>query len=314
VQAELDRTDHILGEANDKIDESSDPKAKLLLKQATEIQERAKDAFDSEHYRVALNLTMKAQDVANRAIGSIVRGGEDQSLVEQALDRTDELIEQAKTDLTETTGHDRAQLRLEEAIGLQDRARDLYSEKNLRQSLLLTMRAREIVKNVIDLTGNSEQLNYNIKRHLDILRGVIQESRENMNNSKNDVAIALFEAGSNQCDHAEDLLEKGSTEEAGRQVVQASVKINRAIRMVSRPSKEDDTDRAIQTAEAQLERLNARASEIKSHEADKLLEEATDKLAKARQLQDQGDSERALVVVRVVLELNQRAARILNAW
>jgi hypothetical protein len=99
----------------------------VILERAREYLERGRLAF-------ALQFTLRAREAARRCIGSMVRSDDDRSIVEQQLDRTDELLEQIRT-LTQNGESPALDLRLQEAQRLQDRARDFFTENNLRQSL-----------------------------------------------------------------------------------------------------------------------------------------------------------------------------------
>lgn len=313
VKQEIEQTDNIIEQARKSVDQSRDQKTTALLRQAEQSQDRALELLERGRLALALQSTLRAREAARRCIGSMVRSDEDRSLVEQQLDRTDEQIEQirAVAQSGETPVFD---LRLQEAQRLQDRARDFFSENNLRQSLQFTRRAQDICRNLTEYVGGGERRRENLRLNLDRAQDFVSDNSETMNSCKDESAKRLFDSGEEQIDKADQAYESGSFEESIRLLASGVTRVRRAVQMCGESGAITDSERAIATAQSQLERLRERAQETGSHDADKLLDEATEKLDQARTLHERGEEQRALVIVRVVIELNQQAARILGAW
>ena len=313
VKQEIEQTDNIIEQARKSVDQSRDQKTTALLRQAEQSQDRALELLERGRLALALQSTLRAREAARRCIGSMVRSDEDRSLVEQQLDRTDEQIEQIRA-VAQSGETPILDLRLQEAQRLQDRARDFFSENNLRQSLQFTRRAQDICRNLTEYVGGGERRRENLRLNLDRAQDFVSDNSETMNSCQDESAKRLFDSGEEQIDKADQAYESGSFEESIRLLASGVTRVRRAVQTCGESGAITDSERAIATAQSQVERLRERAQETGSHDADKLLDEATEKLDQARTLHERGEEQRALVIVRVVIELNQQAARILGAW
>jgi len=313
VREAIEQTDRILEEARTSVEQSSSQRAALLLKQAEQFQDRAKEALEQGRLLLAQQWTDKARETARRCIGSIVDSGDERDFVEQQLDVTDEWLEQVRA-VGDNNSASGLELRLQEAQRLQDRARDLLSENSLRQALLLTRRAQEICRDLVGRFNSGERRRDQLRANLERARVLIENNRDAIADSGNETAKTLFESGSDLIERAEELYQSGASDEALRLLAGGLVRVNKAVRMIAGGRAEDEAARAIQIAEAQLERLQQAAADQNNRIAADLLDEAQQKLERARTYYAQGNHQQALVVVRVVMELNQQAAKILGTW
>lgn len=313
VKHEIEQTDQVIEQARKTVEEARDQRALAVLQVAEQAQDRARQFLETGRLNLALQFTQRAREAARRCIGMMVRSGEDRSVVEQQLDRTDELIEQIRSQFQGSTSS-LLELRLQEAQRLQDRARDLFSENSLRQSLQFTRRAQDICRNMIERVGGHERQREHLRQNLDRALDLVTDSREEIGACADQNAITIFDAGAEQISKAEQLYQAGNLDESIRLLAGGLVRIHRAKTMCGNPAQSDDVARALETAQMQIEQLREQAQDQGNHDVDKLLDEATEKLDQARRLHELGDSQRALVVVRVVIELNQQAAKILGAW
>ncbi len=313
VQEAIEQTDRLIEEARAGIDQASDVRAGLLLKQAEQFQERAKRAFDDGRLALALQMTERARDAARRCIGSIVDAGDTRSFVEQQLDITDEWLEQVRA-LGDNSTSPTLALRMQEAGRLQDRARDLLSENSLRQSLLLTRRAQEICRDLIARLNTGERRKENLRLNLDRAQTLIDDNKESVEQSGNAMAQQLFNSGVEFVGKSEESYQAGRFEESLRYLATGLAHVNKALRLIKSGSATDEALRAIEIADVQLERLIQAAADQNTHAADAILDEARAKLERARNFYESGNRQEALVVVRVVMELNQQAAKILGTW
>lgn len=313
VREAIEQTDRILDEARTSVEQSSSQRAALLLKQAEQFQDRAKEAFDEGRLLLAQQWTDKAREAARRCIGSIVDSGDERDFVEQQLDVTDEWLEQVRT-VSDNNSAAGLELRLQEAQRLQDRARDLLSENSLRQALLLTRRAQEICRDLVGRFNSGERRRDQLRANLERARVLVDDNRDAVTASSNETARTLFESGSDLIAKAEELYQAGAYDEALRLLAGGLVRVNKALRMITGGRAEDEAARAMQIAEAQMERLQQAAADRNNRVAADLLDEAQQKLERARAYYEQGNHQQALVIVRVVMELNQQAAKILGTW
>ncbi len=308
---ELALTDQMLEQARDHLRQSTDAKSNQMLEQAAALQRRAHDFFEQGRYVMALSMTTKARDVIKRIVGEFVSRNEDRTLVEQQLDRTDDYLDRARQGLAGTDAP-ALQMFVDEAARMQDRAREYFSENNLKQALQFTRRAQELLKKASDQVGDRRRQQGQFEHYLQQTRDDAESLHEFIYNSGSDEATRLFEAGNEQIDRAQQLYEMGRVEEAIRMLAQARSKIGQAQRIIQIGNSPQGTQRAIDIAQHRHDNLQERARDNGNRDVLDLLDEAADKLQRARNLYDQGEYQRALVMVRIVMELNQQAARMLG--
>lgn len=313
VKQEIEQTDAIIEQARKAVDQSHDQRAGATLRQAEDAQDRARQFLENGRLTMALQFTRRAREAASRCIGMMVRTDEDRSLVEQQLDRTDELLEQVRT-VAQGSEAPAIDLRLQEAQRLQDHARDLFTENNLRQSLQFTRRAQSICRNLIERLSGVGQRREHFRLNIERAKELVADNREGIVACNNENARTLFEAGAEQVEKSEQMYQSNNYEEAVRFLAGGLSRIRRALQSCDGEQTEPDAGRALASAQLQIERLRERAQETGNRDADKLLDEAAGKLDQARRIHEQGDDQRTLVVLRVVIELNQKAAKILGAW
>ncbi len=311
LKEEIARTDEMLDRLQEQLHSNSDAKSTQLLQQAITLQRRAHDYYDEGRYLLAWNMTSKARDAIKRILGELVTVDGDRALVEQQLERTDEYLSRARQLLSgvDVPG---LQMYVEEASRLQDRARDFFSVNNLRQALQFTRRAQELLKKASDIAGDRDRQQGQFENYMQQTRDQIESIRDFVMESQTESALKLFEVGSEQADRAQQLYDLGRFEEALRLLAQARSKLSQAERIIQTGDSPQGTLRAIELAQNRLDVLRERAEDARNQEALDLLEEAAEKLERARSLHSEGNYERALVVVRIVIELNQQAARILG--
>jgi hypothetical protein len=308
---EIERTDEMLEQVESDLQETRDAKASQLFQQAMALQRRAHEFFENGRYAQAWNMTSKARDVVKRILGELVSKDEDRTLVEQQLERTEEYLSRASQGLVGVDAPSQ-QMYLDEATRLQDRARELFSENNLRQSLQFTRRAQELLKKATDLSGNRERQEEQFDFYLHETHDDIEASRGLVHSSGSERAIRLFNVGTEQTDRAQQLFDMGRSQEAIRTLAQARSKIGQAERIAELGESPGGSLRAIELAQTRIGVLRDRAENSGNLDALDLLEEASEKLNRARGFHSQGEYDQALVIVRIVMELNQQAARILG--
>jgi hypothetical protein len=314
TETELERTDRILADAGELLTETNNPQAEQLLAQALDLQDRGWEAFRAGRHGQAMQFTQNARNIVTKALGLLHRRQEDYSFVEKEIERTDALLDRARGYLAEAET-DRGTLILDQAGALQEKARDLMTERHLKQSLAFTLRARRMLQNIVDEVGGPGRRVQMQQRTMDRASQMLDDNRELITNSGDDKAIALFQQAEREYDQAKELAVHQQRWGQVNRLLEASVTdVNKALRLVRGEDAATTAKNALQQADDRLSRLTEKARESGTGSADNLLNEAKTKLDKAHTFFDQADYDRVLVVVRVVMELEQQAARILGAW
>jgi hypothetical protein len=97
--------------------------------------------------------------------------------VADELDRTDQVIEKAKQAVAES-GSERGKALLENAVRLQEKARDQFQRRMLRQAERLTMQAREKAIEAIASTRSQEENEDAVRRQLERTDEILANIRE----------------------------------------------------------------------------------------------------------------------------------------
>lgn len=314
TQTELERTDRILADAKELLTETNNPQAEQLLTQALDLQDRGWQAFRGGRHGQAMQFTQKARNIVTKALGLLHRRLEDYSFVEKEIERTEALLDRARGFLAETETN-RGTLIVNQAELLQEKALDMMSERHLKQSLALTLRARRMLQKIVDEVGGPGRRIQIQQRAMDRTSQALDDNRELIMNSGDKGAIALFEQAEREFEQAKELAaHQQRWGQVNRLLAGSMSDVNKALRLIHSEDAATTAKNALQQADDRLGRLTEKARELGTNSTDNLLNEAKTKLDKAYALYDQGDYNRVLVVVRVVMELEQQAAKILGAW
>jgi len=144
VQSQVERTRDLLDRARPRIDECSDDRARALFRGALEMQDRAETALDAQRGLAALRLTMSARERGWRAL-QICHVPEDPGEgVENALRRTDEMLDRVRHEIQEGgTTSTRVEAALRLAADLQSRGWSEFRAGRQDAALRLTHSARD---------------------------------------------------------------------------------------------------------------------------------------------------------------------------
>lgn len=313
AEAELQRTDRIIEEAHSMLQETTNIKAQELVEQAGAVQEYAWESYRDRQYNQAMKLTANARSLVSKAIGLMNRRQENSSFVDKEIERTDALLDRIQGEFTGAE-QGAALTMLEQALRLQDRAKEFYSEQQLKQALNLTLRARQFLEKMTEGIGNRNRQQFLAQRASEAVERLLDEWRETIRNSSDDAAVILFEKAERDYERSRELMSQEHWGQANALMANIAATINKARRLVAGGTGADDAQRALTTAGDRLSRLQEAATELGTDDADDLLDEAQEKLEKARKYYDEGEYDRVLIVIRVVVELEQQAARILGIW
>ncbi|MFH2054319.1 MAG: hypothetical protein ABIJ61_00035, partial [bacterium] len=308
-RGELEQTDQLIDEAKDLLADTENPKAEQLLGQAVEMQQRAWDAYHDNSHQMLGQYSKLARDLVTQALGLLQRGFENRSFVEQELERTADILDRAR-DLIAGSDAPLAQTLLEQAADLQERGREFMQQQQLRRALQLSLRARGIANDVLAGASSGERRQHQLEQFNERLRNDYEELK--LLATDNEAAQLLLDQAVELFQRTQGFIEEERWDQATTLLSQAAGHLRRARKLLTQEDESVTAARALQLAQTRLQRLHERATELNTDAADDLLEEAAEKLQKAQGYQDSGDHHRVLVTVRVVMELLQRAEKILG--
>jgi hypothetical protein len=313
VEAELQRTDQILADAKSKLTETTNVKAEELVDQGVRIQGLAWEAYAERRLGLAGQLTTRARNLATKAIGLLQRRQEDRSFVDQEIERTQVTCDEAGA-LLPNVDDGRARLLYDQAVRLQDRSKEMFSERRLKQALNLTLRARAMLHKLVTAHRNQIRQREQAARLLRKAQQLIEENRDHVLTGKRENARKLYERSVELCQLAEQAAAKQYWRQAGNLSLEAVFYLEKAARLAKGQADSNDPKQALERAEHRLARIIEEAEEKGTDSADDLIDEIQEKLAKAREYYQRGEFDHVLVIVRVVIELEQQAARVLGEW
>ncbi len=154
VWAQLDRTQDMLDQTQQRIGECNDDRVRAMVQVAVEIQARAQNAAQASRYLAALQLTMSARERALRALRLCRMEENLQDAADRALHRTDEIILRAH-DAVGPGVRDAAREALARAGDVQGEAYRQFRAEHYDASLRLTTAARALAHRALRLAGGA---------------------------------------------------------------------------------------------------------------------------------------------------------------
>lgn len=214
------------------------------------------------------------------AIPALAQNATDAERVKQALNRTDEIIDEARSAVAESRSN-KARLRIEKAEAIQSKAHESFQKRSYRLSLELTMEARQeanqamamarlevqtearlgrIVEETIERIGRVRDIaiagEIKAERPMKLIeeaRSLLEKSRLNANQYRYQLAVKLAENARQRAVQAEKEIRmiRGAKDMAMRRLTLLERLIERARDRV-RETREKGTERQLHLAERQL--------------------------------------------------------------
>lgn len=308
VEAEIEKTDRVIEKARELLDETGAPRGRGALDMAERLQNQAKQSFTNNNLRIALGLTREARDRALASLSGIRRGEDNEEAVERELDRTDRVIEEV-TD--KFSGGQMAMRRLDQARTTQNRAWELFRNRQLRSALKLTLEARDTAARMgmRSRFGPSarDRLGDHVERQLERLGMAIDRVSENITPDNSTGTDALNQARQSYQD-AEKAYGEGQYLIAERQLRQTREALMRAVHTVEASLGVEDVQALIDDARRRWESLGEDVEESANTQLLSWHQEAGTDIAEAETAVQNGELTRALVQTRSAMGLLDRIA------
>ncbi len=194
LDAELERTDRLIERAADALGDHADEQGRRAFDEARELQRRARRLAHDRHSRAALDATRRARRLARRIVAASGRGdGADAAeRAERDLERTDELIAEARRIADESGADESLRRRLDRAGALQREARGHLDAGRVRAAMDRTRQARDLARRVLDALGRRLDAD-GVARLLDGTDAAIARAREAVADHGGDRARRLLE-------------------------------------------------------------------------------------------------------------------------
>lgn len=304
IQAALEKTDNLLEQARDIVREAGSDRGSVGLNSAEQWQKQAWEAYHRGQWRRAEMLTERARDQVYRALGSIRQSEDNENEVERQLERTDQVLNEARDRL----GPGRARMpqeRLEAALNQQRRAWDLYRERRLRPALRLTLQARESVLRMGGGMGNRQGVATDpnvLDTRLERLTEASDRVGQRVDQASNPRAEDILKRANENLKTAEEALNNGETRRADQLLRQVRTQLDRAMRLVLREVRTDEVGVLIEAATERWELLQTAVDDADNEQLREWHRQAGDDLERAHQAVSNGNSRQALVQTRRAVE------------
>ncbi|MFQ6033126.1 MAG: hypothetical protein ACE5K2_09425, partial [Candidatus Zixiibacteriota bacterium] len=124
----IERTDHTITKAKEKVFLTENQRAFSVLEGVIRNQQKAKEFYHEHKLKVALKLTLKARQSANKSIDLAERENQQERFAQRQLERTDNFIHKALPVIKES-GIPRSQDFFNKGLDWQERAKYLFNQK-----------------------------------------------------------------------------------------------------------------------------------------------------------------------------------------
>lgn len=314
IQAELERTDQVLLRATESLRDCASPKAKVLLREARELQRKAADLYVASgptlpSSRILL-LTRRARELAVDAIEQCQVEFKAHEALRSMLDSTSALLQEAQSAVAASSDIEARRL-LEAGIWQLDRAREAYRAGEYRRAILLggaarnlVQRARDRARGAVDDAGPGSRLD----AALDRTDALLAEVRGVAGLREDARALALLEKAEREQEQARTLRERGVPVAALRRTQSARASAMDALWRVQRAPDPQQLRDAADMVGRLLDQASPEIRASGSEEALGLLDKAAEQLQVARAELAGGNAERAAKAIRTADSLLRRAA------
>ncbi len=220
IRSELELTDEIIGRANDAARSSNTPMAAPSLQEAVELQRQAWEYFKKRDYLLAYKLTMKARDLAKKALVRTRLTEQGETVVLRKLEKAAELLERAKEAMP--PGPDgRLWTTYESAKNNLNRAWEFYRIQRYRVSLKLANQVMSAAQDILNAANRQIRGYAEFERRCQVVAELMAKTREKVAECSSVEAIRLVEQAHEMYQLSQGLASEGKYGAALRHLQQA---------------------------------------------------------------------------------------------
>lgn len=311
LRHKLEITDELIDRTEASIRTYSSPTAELALNSARHLQERAWEEFHKATltaYRLADKLTEQAREQTKKALTNSRATERNDAVVQNHLDKAQELIDRCR-DLLTGTDHHGMQALLESIRGNLSQAEEFYRRNQFKAALKLAQQVEIAAEKLIRAAMQAHQADSSFRQHYGNMRELVDRVREDVADCGSQTAEQLLE-------RAGDILESSREMAESSQYAAALRAVQRARELAMKAGREClNGDRL----EQRYEQLVARAERLREHigasgstegqQVKQLLSRAWEQLELARELIDQNKVEQAQAALQAAKLTLQQAEK-----
>jgi hypothetical protein len=145
---ELQKVERLIARIEEQHNVRAYPEVEKSYREVLQLRDRAAESLRGDQFRAALAYATRARNRALRTLRMLSLKSNREN-AERAIDLTGQLLDTA-FDLAGSSGADAALRRLEEARGMQEKARESFSREDFQGALELTRRARNMIQETVN--------------------------------------------------------------------------------------------------------------------------------------------------------------------
>ena len=230
IEKLFQNVDDLIQEARGRDDVQQDKQRLRLLEAGITQLEKAREAYRAGEFRRAARLATMSRNLVQRALQGSGLAGDGVVLSDQvasALERTDEVIAEARGKVSGASGSPEARALLQQAEQQQERARDLLQEGRPGVALRATELARTAAVEAMWQDDQTPQ-DLRVERAIEVVEDMLAELGADIRAAGDPDAMSLLEKAREQLDAARGHLADDRPVAAGRAVHLASSLLRRA--------------------------------------------------------------------------------------
>lgn len=211
VRSELERTDEVIMNAREVVQDSRSQKGRLKLETAQAIQDKAWESYRTRKaYGLAQKLTREARQEANQAIGMARLEVKAEARLSRIIEETMDRIVKVRDLIIESN------IIAVRAVKLLEDARDMLEKSRLNANQYRYQLAMKLAENAHQRAAAAERQVRRLRsikemneRRLEFLLGLMERARERVEESQDPRALQQLHLAEEQLERAKELLQEG---------------------------------------------------------------------------------------------------------
>jgi hypothetical protein len=304
LRSELETTQRILERAREVVEESGSPRALDPLRIAFRLQEEAVQMGRSDRPRDWMNgfeRTLQARKLAQRAMSIAAEQVQLEKRAQQEIFKLENLIDRL-TEHADTAPSERAQQIMEMAQRRLLQSRQAFHEQHFEEAYNLAHDTRRLLENLVP-----RQPARRFERMFENTQRLLERAREVVGSVDNAQAQSLLERAERQFEAARRTQSEGRPEAAFRHLTQARDLAMRSLRLEEGPVDATRLDKFLEDTQRYIDAVATRIDATSTPDAMTLLDNARQRLERARAQRTNGSLRESLAEARIARNLAQRA-------
>lgn len=296
VRQELERTDQLIRQAQEYLNQNNSPKAQLAYETAVKIQDKAWEYFNQDTYvgyREALFLTRQAIDKAKYAYVNGSYSEQNDDIIQRKIEMTRELYLRVKNE-TSFTNNQRIRTILDLADDNLQKAFEFYRNGQNRPALKLCNQVEASLKKIINVANRYQFNQANYEKNEEMVQQALENAGEIISECASEKAAQLYAQAQNNFEMAQQFAHQEKPAAALKALQKAFNHINQALRLCNGNQFLEGRIEKIKTEADQI----AETNDLNDETAQKLLEQVYLQLDLAKEFLEKEQLDMAAASVR----------------